>query len=228
VPKRHPIYDVIFGRRDVRRFQSRPIPEGLLRRILTAAHHAPSVGFMQPWNFIVIRDVQVRSRIKRLFLAENKKAARQFRGKRRHLYDTLKLEGIEESPVNLCVTCDPERFGPHVLGRNSIRRTDVFSTCCAIQNLWLAARAEGVGVGWVSIFRNDRLKAILKIPRRVHPIAYLCLGYPVEFLKQPELEKVGWESRLPLEELLFFDQWGRSNPGSRKKNGSRSLLETIA
>ncbi len=204
----HPIYEVIFSRRDVRRFLPGEIPEEVLERILRAAHHAPSVGFMQPWNFIVIRDRAVRAKVKALFLRENAKAGRVFRGARRRLYGRLKLEGILEAPVNICVTCDPRRFGPHLLGRHTIRRTDVYSTCCAVQNLWLAARAEGVGVGWVSILRQDALRSILGIPRRILPVAYLCVGYPEEFLLQPELEKVGWSQRLPLEDLVFADRWG--------------------
>ena len=207
--QKHPIYPLIFSRRDVRRFLPRPIPEQVLQRILTAAHHAPSVGFMQPWNFIVIHDREVRGRVKELFLRENGKAAAHFRGKRRRLYEGLKLEGILEAPVNLCVTCDPSRLGPHVLGRSTIRRTDVYSTCCAVQNLWLAARAEGIGVGWVSILRNDSLKKILGIPRGIIPVAYLCVGYPVEFMAQPELERAGWAARLPVERLVFADRWGR-------------------
>ena len=205
---KHPIYDVIFSRRDVRRFLPRPVPEGILRRILTAAHHAPSVGFMQPWNFIIIQDRAVKGRVKKMFLAENAKAARRFRGKRHGLYRGLKLEGILEAPVNLCVTCDSRRSGPHVLGRNTIRRTDVYSTCCAVQNLWLAARAEGIGVGWVSILSNAGLKRILDIPAGVSPVAYLCVGYPLEFLPQPELERVGWAPRLSLDGLVFQDRWG--------------------
>lgn len=204
----HPIYRVIFSRRDVRRFHSRPIPDPILHRILEAAHHAPSVGFMQPWNFILVRDPAVRAEVKRLFLVENRKAARRFRGARRRLYSRLKLEGIEESAVNICVTCDTNRFGPHVLGRNTIRQTDVYSTCCAVQNLWLAARAEGIGVGWVSILRNAPLKRILKIPAGVQPVAYLCLGYPEKFLDRPELETVGWAPRLSLERLIYVDAWG--------------------
>jgi len=206
---KHPIYEVIFSRRDVRRFLPKPVPEKILRRILTAAHHAPSVGLMQPWNFIVVRDPAVKAKVKKMFLAENGKAAKRFRGKRGALYRGLKLEGILEAPVNLCVTCDSRRFGPHVLGRNTIRKTDLYSTCCAIQNLWLAARAEGIGVGWVSILKNAGLKRILKIPAGVSPVGYLCVGYPVEFLPQPELERAGWASRLPLDGLVYEDRWGR-------------------
>ncbi len=208
----HPIYELIFSRRDVRRFLPRPIPEDVLHRILTAAHHAPSVGFMQPWNFIVIQEPSVKKRVKDLFISENAKAAKVFQGKRRQIYDRLKLEGIMEAPLNICVTCDSSRGGPHVLGRNTIRQTDVYSTCCAIQNLWLAARAEGIGVGWVSILKNGRLKKILNIPLGVIPVAYLCVGYPVEFLSKPELESVGWACRLSVDHLIFSDRWGRRRP----------------
>ena len=210
----HPVYDLIFSRRDVRRFLPRPVPEEILRRILTAAHHAPSVGFMQPWNFIVIRDPAVKAKVKGMFTRENAKAVRNFKGKRLALYKRLKLEGILEAPINLCITCDSRRFGPHVLGRNTIRRTDVYSTCCAVQNLWLAARAEGIGVGWVSILKNAQLKRILKIPAGVSPIAYLCVGYPVEFLPQPELERVGWAPRLSMDGLVYLDRWGKLKNGS--------------
>ena len=215
----HPIYRLIFSRRDVRRFLPSPIPEETLHRILIAAHHAPSVGFMQPWNFIVIQDPTVKRSMKNVFILENAKAARVFRGKRRQIYSRLKLEGIMEAPVNICVTCDSSRGGPHVLGRNTIRRTDVYSTCCAVQNLWLAARAEGIGVGWVSILRNDRLKKILGIPAGVIPVAYLCVGYPVEFLPQPELESVGWAYRLSVDRLIFSDRWGRKPPAAIHNNG---------
>jgi 5,6-dimethylbenzimidazole synthase len=213
-PETHPVYDLIFSRRDVRRFLPLPVPEEILRRILTAAHHAPSVGFMQPWNFIVIRDPAVKAKVKGMFTQENAKAARNFRGKRRALYKRLKLEGILEAPINLCITCDSRRFGPNVLGRNTIRRTDVYSTCCAVQNLWLAARAEGIGVGWVSILKNAQLKRILKIPTGVSPVAYLCVGYPVEFLPQPELERVGWAPRLAVDGLVYLDRWGKLKNGS--------------
>ncbi|MBI1992547.1 MAG: 5,6-dimethylbenzimidazole synthase [Candidatus Omnitrophica bacterium] len=205
----HPIYEVIFGRRDVRRFRSDPVPDELLSRLLQAAHHAPSVGFMQPWNFIVVRDPRLKAQVKQAFLEENARAARHHRGRRRVLYDSLKLEGILEAPINLCVTCDRSRFGPHVLGRSSMPETDLFSTCCAIQNLWLAAYAEGIGVGWVSILQTDQLRHILRIPRRIVPVAYLCIGYPEAFLPKPELELAGWAPRLSLKGLLFADQWGR-------------------
>jgi 5,6-dimethylbenzimidazole synthase len=201
------LYRVIDGRRDVRAFRRDPVPDATLRRILLAAHHAPSVGLMQPWNFIVVNDPAVKARVKDVFVRENERARLRYAGERAALYDSLKLEGIEEAPLNLCVTCDRSRSGPHVLGRNSIVDTDVYSTCCAVQNLWLAARAEGVGVGWVSILDNDALHEILAIPSDVIPVAYLCLGYPREFLDEPELQRRGWAQRLALDDLVFENRW---------------------
>jgi 5,6-dimethylbenzimidazole synthase len=201
------LYRVIDGRRDVRAFRRDPVPDETLRRILLAAHHAPSVGLMQPWNFIVVNDPAVKARVKDVFVRENERARLHYAGERAALYDSLKLEGLEEAPLNLCVTCDRSRSGPHVLGRNSIVDTDVYSTCCAVENLWLAARAEGVGVGWVSILDNDALHEILAIPSDVVPVAYLCLGYPREFLDEPELQRRGWAQRLALDDLVFENRW---------------------
>ncbi len=206
------LYKAIYLRRDVREhFLPSAIPEPVLRRLLDAAHHAGSVGFMQPWSFIVIRREEVKKRVKNLFEQANKEAAKVFEGERRELYSRLKLEGVLESPVNLCVTCDPTRNGPHVLGRHTIRETDVYSTCCAVQNLWLAARVEGIGVGWVSILDPVLLRQVLDIPSHIIPLAYLCLGYVDEFLPHPQLEMVGWLPRASLDELIFYDQWGRRN-----------------
>jgi 5,6-dimethylbenzimidazole synthase len=211
------VYGAIFKRRDIRsQFKPDPIPAGVLAKILYAAHHSGSVGFMQPWNFILIRDQAVKRKVKDAFEEENRQAARHYDGERLDKYLSLKLEGILEAPCNLCVTCDSRRGGPHVLGRNSIPETDIYSTCCAIQNLWLAARAEGIGVGWVSILRNERLRQILAIPEEVKPVAYLCLGYVSEFPGKPELESKGWAERLPLSELIFFDAWdGRDRAAAR-------------
>ena len=138
-------------------------------------------------------------------------AAENYKGERRDKYLSLKLEGILEAPLNLCVTCDTERGGPHVLGRNTVRETDLFSTCCAIQNLWLAARSEGIGMGWVSILKNEEVQEILKIPPAVIPVAYLCLGYVTEFPARPMLEEAGWEKRIPLDELVYFEKWQEKN-----------------
>ena len=202
-------YDVLRTRRDIRRFRPDPVTEAAVWRLLEAAHQAPSVGFMQPWNFIIIRDSAIKANVKQMFLKENERAARHYQGARRTLYSRLKLEGICEAPVNVCVTCDRSRFGPHVLGRNTIPETDLFSTCCAVQNLWLAACAEGLGVGWVSIVRIAQLQQLLGIPPKIVPVAYLCVGYPELVLPKPELELVGWAPRLPLRDLVFQNRWGR-------------------
>jgi 5,6-dimethylbenzimidazole synthase len=206
---RHGLYRAIRERRDVRsQFLPDPIAPDVLVRLLRAAHHAPSVGLMQPWDFIIIDDTAVKEAVKRIFEDENEKAAAKFSGDKGDLYRELKLEGILESPINLCITCDRSRGGPHVLGRNTIVETDIFSVCLAIQNLWLAARAEGLGVGWVSILDQSRLSKTLHLPDEVYPVAYLCLGYVSEFLPKPELEAKGWRRRLPLRELVHGNGWG--------------------
>ena len=213
------LYEAIYSRRDVRRFRQEPVADDVLYRILDAAHHAGSVGFMQPWNFILIREEKTRLRVKAMFDRENERAAGQFTGERRELYKSLKLEGILGAPLNLCVTCDRGRGGK-VLGRNTILDTDIFSTCLAVQNLWLAARAEGVGVGWVSILDNAELSGLLELPVTVVPVAYLCMGYPKEFSDTPMLEAAGWRDRIPLEEVVSMERFGRrraeAGPLSRK------------
>lgn len=212
--ERDALYKAIFSRRDVRgQFLPDPIPEDVLRRILLAAHHAPSVGFMQPWNFLVITDPAVKARVHADFAAANEEAASQFDGERRALYSRLKLEGIQEAPVNLLVTCDRERAGPVVLGRTHMPTMDLYSCVCAVQNLWLAARAEGLGVGWVSILHETALKAILGVPERIVPIAYLCVGRVSHFESTPELAIKGWRQRLDLDDLIFRDRWdNRDSP----------------
>jgi 5,6-dimethylbenzimidazole synthase len=201
------LYTAIYGRRDVRRFRTDPVPDSILLRILDAAHHAGSVGFMQPWNFIVVRSPELKKKVHDSFAAENARAAANYAGDRRSLYNSFKLEGILEAPVNIAVTCDRSRRGPTVLGRASMPETDLYSTCCAIQNLWLAARAEGIGVGWVSILDPQTVKKLLKIPPDIVLVAYLCVGHPVQFEDRPMLEKAGWESRTPLEEVIFAESW---------------------
>jgi 5,6-dimethylbenzimidazole synthase len=210
LPERAAVYRAIFERRDVRQhFLPTPIPEQVLARLLTAAHHAGSVGFMQPWDFVIIRRNATKRAVKRLFCQANADAAVCYRGERAVRYRGLKLEGIEEAPVNLCVTCSRQRGGPHVLGRSTVRETDVYSTCCAIQNLWLAARAEGIGVGWVSILDHGALKQVLGVPKPVKILAYLCLGYVSEFAAGPDLEAAGWRSRIPVERLVHYESWGK-------------------
>jgi 5,6-dimethylbenzimidazole synthase len=202
------LYKAIYSRRDVRsHFISRTIKDDTLSRILNAAHHAPSVGFSQPWNFILIKDVTTKKQIKDSFEEEKNRSSKLVEEPKRSKYLSFKLEGILESPINLCVTYDPSKFGPFVIGRSSIPEAGLYSVCCAIQNLWLAARAEGVGVGWVSILSNDILKKVLELPDHVVPIAYLCLGYVDEFAQKPDLETAGWLPRLDLKDVVYFEKW---------------------
>ena len=208
--ERRAVYRAIYERRDIRsQFLPDPIPPCVLGRILDAAHHGPSVGFMQPWDFIVIHDQAVRQAVHACFLEANRRAAELYAGERRALYDSLKLEGIREAPVNICVTCDRLRQKGAGVGRQTDAATDLYSTVCAIQNLWLAARAESLGVGWVSILDFDHLRSLLAIPAEVVPVAYLCVGYVSAFPDCPELEAAGWESRERLSRLIHFDSWGR-------------------
>lgn len=207
---RNAIYNAIRSRRDVRRqFTGEPIPDSVLTRILEAAHLAPSVGFMQPWNFIVVRDHSVRDRVKRLAEEERHAFAGTLPPERAERFRGIKIEGILESSLNICVTCDPSRGGPHVLGRHTLPETDLYSTCLAIGNLWLAARAEGIGVGWVSFYRKDGLRRILGVPDGIEPLAYLCVGPVTHFPPIPDLEAFGWEQRRRLATLVFDDRWGR-------------------
>jgi 5,6-dimethylbenzimidazole synthase len=215
--EREAVYRAIYSRRDVRNeFLGDEVPRDVLMRILDAAHHAPSVGFMQPWNFIVIKDRAVRERVSEAFsrsVKEEEESA--IEPARRALYRNLKLEGILKSPLNICVTCDRARMGRTGLGRSLQPETDLLSTACAVQNLWLAARVEGVGVGWVSILKPDELRSILGVPEDIAIVAYLCVGYVDRAYVRPELEVRNWARRLPLEELVFDDRWGeRAHEGS--------------
>jgi 5,6-dimethylbenzimidazole synthase len=206
--ERDAVYKAISLRRDIRRqFESTSIPKDILVRILSAAHRAGSVGFMQPWDFILIEDLTTRENILGSFLRERDRAAEFYDPQRKELFLSLKLEGIIESALNVCITCDRTRGGPNVLGRSSILETDLYSTCCAVQNLWLASRAEGIGVGWVSILDPVELTRILGLPDQVVPVAYLCMGYVREFPSSPELERAGWRRRLPLSGLVHLDRW---------------------
>ena len=205
------VYQTIFSRRDVRgQFLPEPIPDDVLSRLLTAAHFAPSVGFMQPWSFLLVRDMAVKQQVHDAFLHANAEAALLFEPDQQERYRQLRLQGILEAPLNVCVTCDRDRAGPVVLGRTHNKAMDLYSTVCAVQNLWLAARAEGIGVGWVSIFHTSALREILQLPLRIIPVAYLCLGYVSHFNDRPDLEAAGWRERLPLTELVYLDRWGET------------------
>jgi 5,6-dimethylbenzimidazole synthase len=221
--ERRGLYRAIYERRDVRSsFKPDEIPDNVLARLLDAAHHAPSVGFMQPWGFIVIRDREVRDTVHEIFERARLAAAQVYNDDRRAVYETLKLAGIREAPINLCVTCDEATVRGHGLGRQTMKETALYSTVCAVQNLWLAARAEGVGVGWVSILDVDELRAALGIQEAVVPVAYLCLGYVTEFGAEPELEIKGWEQRAPLAGLIHFERYGATDE-ARAEQLLRSL-----
>jgi 5,6-dimethylbenzimidazole synthase len=207
------LYKAVFSRRDVRsHFTDKKIPDDVLVKILNAAHNAPSVGYSQPWDFILIKNKVTKLKVKNSFIQERKKSISLLDKdlERQVKYIKLKLEGILESDINICVTYDPERFGPFILGRTSIPETGEYSVCCAIQNLWLAARAEGIGVGWVSILSIEDLHKILGIPNHIKPIAYLCLGYVDKFEDRPDLERIGWLKRTILSKVIHFEDWNNT------------------
>lgn len=207
-PETDAVYRAIHTRRDVRNeFLPEPVPDAVIQRLLAAAHAAPSVGYMQPWNFMLIRDPANRQAVHRIFQDANDEAAGQLHGEQKHRYMALKLEGILKSPLNICITCDRKRGGDFVLGRTHNPQMDLYSTVCAVQNFWLAARAEGIGVGWVSIFDHDRLKRHLGIPDTVEIVAYLCVGYVDQLYVKPELAAKGWREKIPLEKLIFEERW---------------------
>jgi 5,6-dimethylbenzimidazole synthase len=211
------VYRAIFTRRDVRSgFRKDPIPDEILARLLLAAHHAPSVGFMQPWNFIVIRDLERKMKMRDLVMTARIEESQHIESGRQDLYRSLKLEGICEAPVNLCITCDRTRAENAPLGRWHNPEMDLYSTVCAVQNVWLAARAEGIGMGWVSILDKEALRSLLGIPAHVVPVAYLCLGYVADFAKKPELESKGWRKRLNLAELIASESWANDGEDTLK------------
>lgn len=213
--ERRAIYRAIRERRDVRRgFLQEPMPDELLNRLLEAAHNAPSVGLMQPWRFIVVRDIAVRQAIHKIFLDANQSALAGYEGERQKSYAGIKLEGILEAPQNLCIVCDSQSSQGHRLGRMTMPETALYSTVCAVQNLWLAARSEGIGVGWISILKPDLLRHTLKIPEHITPVAYLCLGYVDAFAAEPDLERIGWEKRTPLKSVLSVDQYDSTWDGT--------------
>ncbi|MEY4582915.1 MAG: nicotinate-nucleotide--dimethylbenzimidazole phosphoribosyltransferase [Pseudomonadota bacterium] len=200
------VYSAIALRRDIRHFRSdRELSPEVLERILAAAHRAPSVGLSQPWGFVVVRDRGVRTRIRESFLACRALEAERFTLARREAYLAHRLEGILEAAVNICVAVDlRERLEP-ILGTTTQPEALRASASCAVQNLWLAARAEGVGVGWVSLVEPSVVSRELALPNGVEPVAYLCVGYPVAFRASPMLEETGWGERCDLQRVLHLD-----------------------
>ena len=202
------IYGIIEHRRDVRcEFTGEPIPVETLHRLLTAAHAAPSVGLTQPWDFVVVRDDDTRRRFLDHVIDERQVFADSLDGERADTFARIKIEGVMESSLGLVVTYDPTRGAPYVLGRHAIADAGLYSTCLAIENLWLAATAEGYGLGWVSFYRETFLRELLGIPDDVRPVAWLCLG-PVSRLESvPDLERHGWRVRRPLSDAIHEDRW---------------------
>ncbi len=210
------LYRVVAQRRDVRTgFRPGPVDDEVLTRVLSAAHQGPSVGLSQPWDFILLRDREVRQRVQRLAQAQQEVFAAGLPGPRARAFRALKVEAILDTPVNIVVTCDPTRGGRHVLGRHAQPQVAAYSAACAVQNLWLAARAEGLGVGWVSFFDERELAGTLGLPAHLDVIAYLCLGHVEEFPPAPELVLSGWARRRPLAWAVHDGQWGRRGlPGA--------------
>ena len=203
------VYRAIFERRDMRHFAGGQVDPETLRRLLTAAHHAPSVGFMQPWRFIRVQDRALREKLHQAVECERIETARAL-GQREDEFMRLKVEGLLEA-AELLVVCLADGREQHVFGRRTLPQMDLASASCAIQNLWLAARAEGLGMGWVSLFDPLELASLLGLPPGAEPIALLCLGPVHEFYAEPMLQQQRWASRQPLAELVFDEGWGRAS-----------------
>ncbi|MGN8232102.1 5,6-dimethylbenzimidazole synthase [Priestia flexa] len=205
------VYKAIYGRRDVRTFLSKEVSEEKINRILNAAHHGPSVGFMQPWNFILISSDSVKEKLAWAADKERRALAIHYEGQKEKKFLELKIQGLKEAPLTICVTCDPTRGGSHVLGRNSIPETDIMSTACAIQNMWLAAYAEGLAMGWVSFYKKNDVRDILNIPPHINPVALMSVGYTENYPEKPILEQANWAQRRSLEHLIYEDVWGEKS-----------------
>ena len=204
--ERAAVYRAIGERRDMRHFTGGQVPPEVLARLLEAAHHAPSVGLMQPWRFLRISDPQLRQQAHELVEAERVRTAEAL-GERSDAFMRLKVEGIRDCAELLAVALMDGRE-KHIFGRRTLPEMDMASVACAIQNLWLAARAEGLGLGWVSLFDPAALAELLGMPAGSKPVALLCLG-PVEaFYEKPMLVEQGWATPRPLAELLFENRWG--------------------
>lgn len=201
-------YDVLHRRRDVRsEFDGRPLPDDTLHRVLAAAHAAPSVGMSQPWDFVLVRDRGTLQAFRDHVHGEREVFAATLDGERATTFTRIKVEGVLDSGLGVVVTYDADRGSPAVLGRHAIADAGLYSVCLAIQNLWLAATAEGLGVGWVSFYREDFLQGLLGIPQRIRPIAWLCLGSVRELQTVPDLERHGWRSRTPLADVVHEERF---------------------
>jgi 5,6-dimethylbenzimidazole synthase len=202
-------YEVLNRRRDVRgEFTGEPLDPEVLHRVLAAAHAAPSVGLTQPWDFVLVRDTATRSAFAEHVHSERAVFADSLQGKRSDTFSRIKIEGIMESGLGIVVTYDPKRGSPDVLGRHAIADAGLYSVCLAIQNLWLAATAEGLGVGWVSFYREQFLADLVGVPDGVRPVAWLCVGAVDELAEVPDLERHGWRRRRPLAAAIHEERFG--------------------
>ena len=199
--------EIILNRRDVRgnRFLQKEIEDEVLDKLVSAAVHAPSVGFSQPWEIVIIKDELLKKQIKDCFDEENARAKDFFKNENQEQYTRLKLEGITEAPVNIAVFYTPS--ATPVLGQTSMQEVGLYSVVCAIQNIWLMARALNIGMGWVSILDPEKVKAILNAPKQNQLIGYLCIGYVDKFLTRPELEQLQWEKRKERETVVHYDRY---------------------
>ena len=203
--ERAAVYRAIHERRDMRHFSGGTVPEDVLLRLLRAAHHAPSVGFMQPWRFIRVKRQDLREGIHALVEQERVRTAEAL-GERQDDFMKLKVQGVLDAAEVLVIAMPPGREA-HVFGRRTLPEMDIASAACAIENLWLAARAEGLGMGWVSIFDPQELAQLLHMPEGAHPLGVLCLGPVQAFYSEPMLQQEKWAKRMPLEDMLMDDVW---------------------
>lgn len=207
-PALHSLYDAIYRRRDTRReFTGEPVAAEVLERVLSAAHAAPSVGMSQPWDFILVRSPETLAAFRDHVTAERDVFASTLTGERSDAFSRIKVEGIIESALGIIVGYDPTRGGPQVLGRHAIDDAGLYSVVCAIQNLWLAATAEGLGVGWVSFYREDFLRDLVGMPAHVRPVAWLCVGQVADLPDIPDLERYGWRGRCPLHAVVHQERY---------------------
>ncbi|HEY9374482.1 nicotinate-nucleotide--dimethylbenzimidazole phosphoribosyltransferase, partial [Streptomyces sp.] len=225
--EREAVLRVMRERRDIRNgFRSDPIPHEVLLRVLEAAHTAPSVGHSQPWDFVVIRSAETRRTMHELAARQREAYAKSLPKGRAKQFKELKIEAILDTPVNIVVTADPTRGGRHTLGRHTQPQMAPYSSALAVENLWLAARAEGLGVGWVSFFDEREMVRSLGLPDHLEVVAYLCVGYVDEFPEEPELMQAGWSKRRPLSWVVHEETYGRrALPGEEPHD---LLQETIA
>ena len=222
-------YEVVAARRDVRNgFTLAAVDDAALHRVLDAAHRAGSVGFSQPWDFLLVRSEQRRREVHALAQRQRERYAASLPAARAAAFRAIKTEAILDTPLNIAVTCDPTRGGRHTLGRYSQPRMAPYSTALAVQNLWLAARAEGLGVGWVSFFDERELATLLGLPPHVEVVAYLCVGHVEQFPAEPELATAGWAKRRPLAWAVHVEQWGRRGlPGEDAVDLLSETVEAI-